>query len=410
MSRTKAPEPNIPDFTRLLSDGFFSKIVPDSLIDEVLAKNGRESQRVRLIPAPAIVHLIMAMSLYREPPVEEILEILLDSFNAMSGGRSTAFKAPSKSSISEARSKLGFEPMRMIADSVLKPIAPHGFPGAWYRGMRLMAFDGTCFNLPDEKRNIDYFGYPSVSRGEPAFPQARVVSLVETGTKAVTAAEIGVCGTSEQTLTSTLIERGKLAPDMLVLADRNFVGYPLWSKAVSLTEAKLLWRCKIGLKLPIQENLPDGSFLSFIRDSRNRNLPSLPVRIVEYILRDEESPPEADPIGQVKYRLLTNIFDHKEAPAAELAALYHERWEIENMYGELKKSLCHGFLTLRSKTPELVLQELWGMILFHYSLRTVMAESTMRYGVKPNKLSFIKCVRILRRKLPLVAASPPRRN
>jgi hypothetical protein len=328
----------------------------------------------------------------------------------MSGGRSTAFKAPSKSSISEARSKLGFEPMRMIADSVLKPIAPHGFPGAWYRGMRLMAFDGTCFNLPDEKRNIDYFGYPSVSRGEPAFPQARVVSLVETGTKAVTAAEIGVCGTSEQTLTSTLIERGKLAPDMLVLADRNFVGYPLWSKAVSLTEAKLLWRCKIGLKLPIQENLPDGSFLSFIRDSRNRNLPSLPVRIVEYILRDEESPPEADPIGQVKYRLLTNIFDHKEAPAAELAALYHERWEIENMYGELKKSLCHGFLTLRSKTPELVLQELWGMILFHYSLRTVMAESTMRYGVKPNKLSFIKCVRILRRKLPLVAASPPRRN
>jgi hypothetical protein len=236
-----------------------------------------------------------------------------------------------------------------------------------------------------------------------------VVSLIETGTKVVTAAEIGAYRTSEQALTSALIERGKLAPDMLVLADRNFVGYHLWHKAVTLTDAKLLWRGKIGLKLPIQENLPDGSFLSFIQDSRNKNSPKLPVRIIEYTLRDEVDPSGAEPIGQEKYRLFTNIFDHKAAPAGELAAMYHERWKIENMYGELKKSLFHGLLTLRSKTPELVLQELWGLILFHYCLRSMMAESAIRAGVNPDKLSFIKCVRIIRRKLPLVAASPPRR-
>jgi hypothetical protein len=406
VSRNKKVLTETPDLTELLSIGVFSKIVPKPIVDRALEQLDRASKRVRLFPASAVVYFVMAMSLFRNPPMEEILRIFTEACKQLSRQEGIDFPIPNKSAISQARSRLGSDVMRLIADDVLKPIAPPDFSGAWYRGMRIMAIDGTCFDVPDESENVAFFGYPSFSRGETAFPQVRVVALVETGTKKVTAAEFGPYKTSEQVLTTALINRAKLTPEMLLLADRNFVGYPLWSRIMS-SEAKVLWRAKVGLNLPILESFPDGSNLSRLRDSKNAKLPDYPIRVIEYNLKDEKLPPGSENPGQEKYRLVTNIFDHKLAPALELAALYHERWEIETLYREFKTSLQGASTTLRSKTPELVLQELWGLLLVHFTLRVLMAESAWQVGIDPDKLSFLGAVRIVQRKVPLMAVFPP---
>jgi hypothetical protein len=277
--------------------------------------------------------------------------------------------------------------MRLIADRVLKPIAQADFPNAWYKGLRLMSFDGTCFDTPDESENASFFGYPSASRGQTAFPQVRVLALVETGTRTVTAAEMGPYRTSEHALTTTLLEKGKLTPKMLLLADRNFFCYRLWSKATA-TGAKLVWRAKVKLNLSVLEVLSDGSFISEINDSQDKKAKPIKVRVIEYKLKDTKISPENDQPGEDKYRLITNIFDHKLAPSDELAALYHERWEIETLYGEFKTVLQGASTVLRSKTPELVLQELWGLILVHFALRRLMAESAWHARLDPDKLKF----------------------
>lgn len=406
MARDKKKLANQVDFTHLFSIGFFAKIVPKTLIDEVLELTGRASKRVRLLPAAAVVYFVMAMSIYREPSLEEIIRIFTECVRQLSQDLGN-MPMPNKSAISQARRRLGSEPMRLIADKVLKPIAPPDYPGAWYKGMRLMSIDGSCFDTPDETENASYFGYPSASRGESAFPQVRVVSLVETGTRAVTAAEMGPYNTSELSLTHTLLENDKLTSEMLLLADRHFFGYRLWAKAIS-TGAKLVWRTKVNLKHPVLKNLPDGSFISIIHDSRDKTADPIEVRVIEYKLNSGDNSDETiRPAGE-KYRLLTNIFDHELAPAKELAALYHERWEIETLFREFKNVLHSANTVLRSKTPDLIKQELWGLILVHFCLKDLMAESAWHVNLDSDELSFKHAMNVMRRKLPLVAAFPPR--
>jgi hypothetical protein len=347
------------------------------------------------------------MSLWREAPLEEILRILVENINLVNNGK-TVVACPSKSSISEARTKLGAEVMRRLANSILKPVAPEWFHQAWFNNMRLMAFDGSTFDLPDESGNIEYYGYPSASRGEVAFPQARVISLVETGTHAVTAAEIGPYRRSEREMALAIIESGKLQKDMLLLADRGFFGYILWTKAL-LTGAKLLWRVKTNLILPEEKRLPDGSYLSTIYDSKDKKgCVPIKIRVIEYKLRDKKGNEDENSVGESFYRLFTNILDHEIAPANELAALYHERWEIETLFKEFKIGLCGNSTVIRSKTPILVEQELWGLIILHFALRLLMSQAAWETKLDPDKLSFKKTVYILRRKIPQLAAFSPR--
>ena len=164
----------------------------------------------------------------------------------------------SKSAISQARTRLGAQVMRELAERVLRPLADSGAPGAWYRDLRIMALDGSCMDVADEAANAEYFGYPGASRGQSAFPQARVLGLVECGTHVVTAAAVAAYGQSEQVMAAQLLP-AKLKPDMLVLADRNFYGFKLWRIACA-SGAKLAWRVKSNLKLPVEQTLPDGSF------------------------------------------------------------------------------------------------------------------------------------------------------
>lgn len=399
MARTRKVLPAKVDVAHLISAGVLASVCPRGLIEEVLNETGRASQRERLLPAPSVVYYVMALALWREAPLEEVLRVVCEGLQWLSGGESSAVQV-SKSAISQARTRLGSQVMQCLADRVLRPLAVPGAPGAWYRGLRVMALDGSCLDVADEAANAAFFGYPGASRGQSAFPQVRLLGLVECGTHVVTAAEIAPCHHSEQIMAAQLLP-AKLEPDMLVLADRNFYGFKLWNLACA-SGARLAWRVKANLKLPVERMLPDGSYLSTIYDSQDRyRRTGLTVRVIDYTLTESAVP------VQDSYRLVTNILQPEQASALELAALYHERWEIESVFDEFKTYLRANSTVLRSKTPDLVQQELWGLLLAHFAIRQLMAQAAWSRQLDPDQLSFLHAVRVIKRKLPQAAAIPP---
>lgn len=260
-----------------------------------------------------------------------------------------------------------------------------------------MAVDGSTLDVPDTAENLAHFGKQSSSRGEAAFPQLRFVSLCECGPHAILAVGMGTYRIGESTMAAEVV--GHLKPGMLCLADRMYSCFALWQKAAS-TGAHLLWRTRSNALLAVEKVLEDGSYLSRIYPSeqaRRRKKDGVVVRVIEYELENVE---DAEPV----YRLITTLLDPKEAPAQELAALYPERWEIEGVLDELKTHLRGGQIVLRSKTPELIEQEFYGLMLAHRAVRTLMNEAAQHQNIDPDRLSFTHSLRVIRRKL---AATPP---
>ena len=290
--------------------------------------------------------------------------------------------------------------MRQLHEEVVKPIAAETTKGAWYRRWRLVSLDGSTLEVADEKENEQAFGRPSASRGASAYPQIRFVSLVENGTHVLFGTRLANYATGEVTLAQEVIPA--LRKGMLCLADRNFFGFALWNQARA-RGADLLWRVKKNMRLAVEERLPDGSYRSRIyaseRDRRHRSH-GVVVRVMDYQLQGIA---DAEPI----YRLVTTVLDPQQAPAEELAALYHERWEIETALDELKTHLRGAKIVLRSKTPDLVRQEFYGLLLAHFAVRGLMHEAALQAGEDPDRLSFVHAVRVIRRKLPLYSALPP---
>ena len=264
----------------------------------------------------------------------------------------------------------------------------------------MVSLDGSCLDVADTAANDAAFGRPGASRGESAFPQLRFVALVENGTHVLFGARLGGFEEGETTLAHDALPA--LRPGMLCLADRQFFGHALWQEAAA-TGADLLWRVKRNVRLPRETVLGDGSYLTIIYPSeknRRHRVEGVRVRTIEYRL---EGVADAEPL----YRLVTTILDPAQAPAAELAALYHERWEIEGALAELKTHLRGARVVLRSKTPALVRQEFWGLLLAHFAVRGLMHEAALRADEDPDRLSFLHAVRVVRRKLPLFAALSP---
>jgi hypothetical protein len=315
---------------------------------------------------------------------------------------------PTKSGISQARTRLGAAPLEALYRAVAIPMAQAGTPGAWYRGWRVMSLDGTTLDVGDTVANGRAFGRPGSSRGANAtgaFPQLRLMGLLENGTHAICGAELGSYHTGEVALATAVVPR--LSREMLCLADRGLLSFDLWRRAAA-TEAALLWRAGATLTLPILERHPDGSYRSELRwnpASKSSDRTPITVRVIEYTL---PRVPTAEP----SYRLVTTILDPARAPAAELAGLYHERWEMETAFDEFKTHLRGGQRVLRSKTPELVQQEAWGFLLAHFALRALMHEAALGALPRardPDTLSFTHALRVTRRTLPHVAAVPPSR-
>jgi hypothetical protein len=381
-----------------ISLGVIARAVTPGRVRQVLAETGKASERERDLPAQVMVYYAIALALYMGSSTREVLRCLLEGLRWLWGAE--AVKVAGKSGISQARSRLGEAPRRRLHDEVVRPIAAPATKGAWYRRWRLVSLDGSCLDVADTEANRAEFGLPGASRGESAFPQLRFAALVENGTHVLFGARLGPCAEGETTLAHGVLTA--LRPDMLCLADRQFFGHALWLVATA-SGADLLWRVKHNLRLPREAVLADGSYLTTVfpgdKDRRHRT-GGVRVRVVEYRLKDTAG---AEPL----YRLVTTILDPAQAPAAELAALYHERWEIEGALAELKTQLRGARVVLRSKTPELVRQEFWGLLLAHFAVRGLMHEAALQADEDPDRLSFSHAVRVIRRKVPLFATLSP---
>jgi hypothetical protein len=381
-----------------ISLGVIARAVPPVRVRQVLAETGRASERERDLPAQVMVYHAIALALYMGSSTREVLRCLLEGLRWLWGAE--AVKVAGKSGISQARSRLGEAPLHRLYMTVVQPIATRASKGAWYRNRRLVSLDGSCLDVADTEANRAAFGVPGASRGESAFPQLRFVALVENGTHVLFGARLGRYAEGETTLAHKAL--AALRPDMLCLADRQFFGHALW-QAAAASGADLLWRMKHNLRLPREAVLADGSYLTTVYPSdkdRRHRAGGVRLRVVEYRL---EGLADAEPL----YRLVTTILDPAQAPAAELATLYHERWEIEGALAELKTQLRGARVVLRSKTPELVRQEFWGLLLAHFAVRGLMHEAALRADEDPDRLSFSHAVRVVRRKVPLFAALPP---
>ena len=399
MARTLAALPKGSRITDYISLGVLTKTFPLTRVRAVLAATGTASQRERDLPAHVVVYYAIALALYMQSSYREVLRGLLEGVQWLLDPAVT-LKVAGNSGISQARTRLGWEPLRQLHDEVVKPIAVAATKGAWYRSLRLVSVDGSTLEVADEAANDQAFGRPGASRGVSAFPQLRFVSLVENGTHVLFGTQLGAYATGEITLAKAVLRA--LRKGMLCLADRNFFGFALWVQARS-TGADLLWRVKINARLPREHPLADGSYVSRIyrsaRDRRHQRH-AVTVRVIEYRLHGVT---EAEPI----YRLVTSLLDPAQAPAAELAALYHQRREIETALAELKTHLRGAKIVLRSKTPDLVRQEFYGLMMAHFAVRGLMHEAALKADTDPDRLSFLHAVRVVRRKLPRFVAIPP---
>ena len=399
MARMVSELPSGTRITDFISLGVITKTFPVTAIDAVLKSTGRASIRQRDLPAHVVVYYVIALALYMQSSYREVLRCLLEGIQWLLGP-GMIVKVVGKSGISQARTRLGWKPIQQLHDKVVKPIAVESTKGAWYRSWRLVSLDGSTLDIADEKENEEVFARPSASRGTSAFPQLRFVSLVENGTHVLFGTRMEGVKTGEITLAKEVLP--SLRKGMLCLADRNFFGFELWNQARG-TGSDLLWRVRKNLRLPCEKRLPDGSYLSRVyaspKDQRHGKN-GVVVRVIEYRLDGVEG---AEPI----YRLLTTILDPEQAPATELAALYHERWEIETALDELKTHLRGSRMVLRSKTPDLVRQEFYGLMMAHFAVRGLMHEAAIHGDEDPDRLSFLHAVRVVRRKIASFASIPP---
>jgi hypothetical protein len=399
VARTVAELPPGARITDYISLGVITKTFPLSSIGPVLSQTGTASVRQRDLPAQVVVYYVIALALYMQSSYREVLRCLLEAVQWLRDP-SVGVRVAGKSGISQARTRLGWEPLRQLHDELVRPVAVRSTRGAWYRSWRLVSLDGSTLDVADEKANEDAFSRPGASRGSSAYPQIRFVSLVENGTHVLFGSQMDGYRTGEITLAKAVLPR--LRSGMLCLADRNFFGFELWQLAQG-TGADLLWRMKKNMRMACEKRLPDGSYLSHVyhseKDRRHQNN-GIILRVIDYRLEGIEG---AEPI----YRLATTILDPGKAPAGELAALYHERWEIETAFDELKTHLRGAQIVLRSKTPDLVRQEFYGLMMAHFAIRGLMHEAALKADEDPDRLSFLHAVRVIRRKMTVYGAIPP---
>lgn len=398
--------------TDAISLGVLAEVVGRDLIDDVLVETGRTERRVRLLPAHVMVRFCQAMTLFSEDDYAEVMYKLVESLRWM-GSWSPGWHVPTTAAISKGRQRLGWEPLQELFDRCAVPVAAPGADGAWLAGRRLMAIDGFCLDIADTDSNAEEFGRHSGA----AFPQARVLALAECATHTITAAAVGGIKVSEQELAGNIT--GFLGKDMLVIADRNFYGFQLWRKYRE-TGADLLWRMPAGPRLPVLRALSDGSYLSMVagpavsQSRRDQMLAAAVagadldpdqaqvVRVVEYTIEDREGNGSGELIC-----VITSLLDPHDANAADIAAAYHQRWEAENVFDELKTHQRGPGRILRSKSADMVKQEIWAMLLTHYCVRSLMYRAADEACIDPDRISFTRALRIIRRQVTRQADFSP---
>ena len=392
MSSPSSASP-LPHVTGRFSLALLPQVIPPETVAQVLADTGKTSQRRRALPTDFLVYYIIALGLFMDDSCREVLRRVQEDLRQVVDLAVQANVA-GKSAITQARTKLGLPAVQLLFARLVAPRATPETRGAWYRRWRVVSFDGSTLATPNSASNAAAFGHSGSKHGLSAFPLVSFVTLVEAGTHLIFGAALGAWRDAETTLARTLLPL--LTPEMLLLVDRFYYGHAFWQAALD-TGASLVFRVKKNLTLPVAERLPDGSYLSTTPPPKGV-AQGHRVRVIEFQLTGHHQ----------TYRLITNILEHTLAPADELAALYHERWEHEGTLDELKTHLRGGAdVRLRSESADLVRQEIYGLLLAHYAVRSVMLAAAREADEDPDVLSFLHTVRVLRRKLPQLAALPP---
>jgi hypothetical protein len=401
--------------------GVLTEHIPPALVDAAVADAGRLQRRCRLLPARAVVYFVLGLCLFSgadaagPPGYRSVLRSLTGGLRPVRG-----LPLPTRAALTRARQRLGVAPLAALFARVRGPLGRSGTPGVFAFGRRIVAWDGTGIDAADTAANAAAFGRAGTSHaGVAGHPQLRLLALIECGTHAVLAAAFdGFHAATEQALARRVLSG--LAPGMLLLADRNFPGHALWGAAAT-TGADLAWRIKRNHVFVPTRRLADGSFLSVmgtpaenIRHGQaraaGRPLPGPPqghlVRIVEYTVTVTAADGSR---REEPFRLVTSLLDPIQAPAAELAALYHERWESELGYGELKTRLRGATVILRSRSPELVRQEMFAFLVVYQALCALRTSAATTAGIDPDRISFTITVRLARDQAGTPAAATPGR-
>jgi len=394
-----------------LSIGVLTATVPRFIVDEVIAAGERKEKQSRLLPAHVVVYFVMALALFRDGYDEVIRSLVHGLQFARTWWK--AWQVPTTGALSQARVRLGEQVMRDLFTRVAQPLATPATPGGWLGPWRLMAIDGVMLDIPDTAANLAVYEKAVAGTRRP-HPQVKVVGLGECGTHAILDAALGSIRNGERELAAPLTR--SLEPNMLVTADRGFFSYELW-RAYLLTGAQLLWRLTKTTHLPVLQVLPDGSYLSEIKSFRGpgrTRIPwdkvadpmlatHIPVRVIEYQIDAGDALTHLE-----QFRLITTILDPADADARELAACYAQRWEFESSLREIECQLLEPGSTLRSRTPEMVRQEIWGLLLTHYAVRAFMAKAADTIDIDPDPLSTIRAINIIRRSVTDPAEFSPR--
>ena len=361
------------------------RIVSCSTIKSILKRTGQDRQCPRL-PKRFMVWFVIGMGLFSTDCYRQV-------FRWLQSGRSLC-RTPPRSSLCEARLRLGVAPFFALLDAIVGLLALPATAGAFYRGMRLMAVDGFVLDIPDTVDNDRVFGRPQSGRSRSAFPQVRLLALCEVGTHVIWKVLLKPIRRAEIAMAKTLLRY--LKPDMLLMWDRGFLSYDN-VRDVLAGQANLLARIKKSLKFEDREPLADGSYRSTMYRSatdRRHERNGVRVRVIEYRIEDPGRPGAGE-----KHRLLTTLFDPQLDPALRLIELYHERWEIELTIDEMKTDLRERPV-LRSQTPAGVVQEVYGLLLAHYVVRQMMFEAATRNGMPPRRISFTGALSILCCRMP----------
>ena len=365
-------------------------VIAPELIRQVLAETGRVNERACPLTHEVMMWVVLAMGLLTHIPIRQVFK----HARRMRADEDT----PGRSSLCEARQRLGVEPLKVLHARVVHPLATLDTPGAFYQQFRWMGIDGTLFDVPDSEANA-VFGRASGGRGEGAFPQVRKVSLVELGTHVEVAMAIGGYHDSEQALARQLWDH--IPVDAILLNDRGFFSYKDW-KALDSQGKTLLFRVKSNLVLKPIQHLSDGSYLTKIYPSfsdRRQDRHGIVVRVMDYTLDD----PQRTGHGEV-HRLITNLLDEIRYPARELIVGYHQRWEEELVFDEQKTHhnprRAEKPAHLRSESPAGVLQEVYALSLGHFVVRSLMFAAAKPAKLDVDRLSFTGCLRILQCRLP----------
>lgn len=372
-----------------------ANIFPLPVVQNTLEALGRYTCRLRELPNEMMFYFPMMMAFERDDSASETLRRLLEGHENVFGRRTD--KVAGKGGISNARIRVGSEPLKQVFDLLCKPLAQQQTVHSHFEGLRMVAIDGVLVNVPDTQQNSDFFGRPTNQTATPgSYPKSRILALVECGTHAVFGAKIGGYHDSEVKLAKDVLSR--VDKNMLVTADRLFFGWELFNQ-VHATGAKILWRIKEvdSGKLEIGERLPDGSYSALYhapkdivsKSPKGTVFKPIPVRVCCYRVEDAK---------KEDIYLVTTLLDYQKAPATKLAELYMQRWEIELVFREMKVELNKNAAAIRSGTPELVIQELYGLLMTHYAIRSLIYDAAARANLDPDDISFKGTVRAIRRK------------